>query len=227
MKKIIFILSIIILTGFSKISFGQTPIIEDRTGMWNGYPWIIIPDGTTRAFNVDSRDGRRGRLVFFHNEGPGVYQGAQFDSRGWFVFGNGDPSAPFHVNEAALFSTDATFRGKVDVTNNINVTGNATIKGTVVADRISLSIGSFPDYVFESNYKLRSIYDLEKFIQNNKHLPGIPAAKVIEKEGMNVGEMNRILVEKVEELTLYTVNQQRLIDQLKIEVDQLKANSNQ
>jgi hypothetical protein len=72
-----------------------------------------------------------------------------------------------------------------------------------------------PDYVFEKEYKLMPISELEKYIMLNKHLPNIPTAKEVEENGYDLGEMNRLLVEKVEELTLYVIELQKQVDQLK------------
>lgn len=76
---------------------------------------------------------------------------------------------------------------------------------------------SFPDYVFEKDYKLMSIYELEQYINKNKKLPKLPTAEKVNEDGLDLGEMNRLLVEKIEELTLYII-------QLKREIDEVKSN---
>jgi hypothetical protein len=87
--------------------------------------------------------------------------------------------------------------------------------------RIDLS-NSWPDYVFKPTYNLMSIANLEKYIANFHHLPNIPDAETIEKEGINLGEMNKLLMEKVEELTLYIIEQNRQIILLQNDVKTLK-----
>ena len=87
--------------------------------------------------------------------------------------------------------------------------------GKLYATEINVKIaGSFPDYVFDSTYELTPLDSLKNFIKTNKHLPNMPTAATVEEEGANLGEVNRVLVEKVEELTLYTIKQQELIDEL-------------
>jgi trimeric autotransporter adhesin len=83
--------------------------------------------------------------------------------------------------------------------------------------RVQLT-ASWPDYVFSKNYALRSIDDLDKFIQANHHLPGIPSAKEM-KGGQDLGDIQRRMMEKIEELTLYII-------QLKKENDQLSRSIN-
>ncbi len=68
------------------------------------------------------------------------------------------------------------------------------------------------DYVFEDDYNLSSVKDLEKYIKKNKHLPDVPSAKEVMENGINLGKMNGILLKKVEELTLYMIEQQKMID---------------
>ena len=79
-----------------------------------------------------------------------------------------------------------------------------------------------PDYVFEKNYDLRTLAEVEAYINQNKHLPEIPAAKEMEQNGVNLGEMNMMLLKKVEELTLYVIEQQKEIKELKKEMEQMK-----
>ena len=74
-----------------------------------------------------------------------------------------------------------------------------------------------PDYVFDKKYELRKLNDLEKFISEKKHLPEAPSAEQISKEGLNVAEMNMLLLKKVEELTLYAIEQNKRIAKLEAE----------
>ena len=73
---------------------------------------------------------------------------------------------------------------------------------------------SFPDYVFAPNYKLRSLEETETYIKENHHLPEVPSAADIAKEGMSLNGMNEILLKKIEELTLYIIEQNKRIDAL-------------
>lgn len=80
----------------------------------------------------------------------------------------------------------------------------------------------WPDYVFEPHYQLKTLPELHTFIQENKHLPNVPSAKEMDAEGINIGEMNKILLEKIEELTIYLVQQDARMQQLEAEVQTLK-----
>lgn len=82
--------------------------------------------------------------------------------------------------------------------------------------RISTGRGEWPDYVFSENYELMSLKELDAYVNANKHLPGVPSACEMEEQGdVDLGEMNAILLEKVEELTRYVIDLQKQIDEMK------------
>lgn len=102
----------------------------------------------------------------------------------------------------------------------LSTRGNMQIAGTLVATNVTVNVGSFPDYVFADDYQLLSIEEVNQYIKLNKHLPNIPAASEIEKSGMNLGQINVLLTEKVEELTLYTIQQQEELKALNTRKDE-------
>ncbi len=79
------------------------------------------------------------------------------------------------------------------------------VAGKIGAKEIEVSVSDWADYVFENDYKLRTIKEVETFIKENKHLPEIPSEKDIKREGLNLGEMDALLLKKIEELTLYVI----------------------
>jgi hypothetical protein len=66
-----------------------------------------------------------------------------------------------------------------------------------------------PDYIFAKDYKLKTLQEVEEYIERNNHLPEIPSAQEIEKNGLMLAEMNMGLLKKVEELTLYMIQQEK------------------
>ena len=78
-----------------------------------------------------------------------------------------------------------------------------------------VTLEGWSDYVFESGYELMPLGELERYVNANRHLPSIPSAGQVLDEGVNVGEMNALLLEKIEELTLYIIDLQKQIDELK------------
>ncbi|NLU94262.1 hypothetical protein [Chitinophaga sp. Ak27] len=89
------------------------------------------------------------------------------------------------------------------------------VEGLLGARKIKVTQSpTWADYVFHDDYTIMPLYDTEKFIKANKHLPGIPTAKEVAENGYDVGEMNRLLLEKVEEMTLHLIRMQKKIDEL-------------
>ena len=112
--------------------------------------------------------------------------------------------------------------GKVAIGHDLP-TEMLDVAGNIKANGIVLNIGTFPDYVFADTYQLMPLNDVETFIKANKHLPNVPSEKEIIKNGVDLGQINNILVEKVEELTLYTIAQEKEIDTQKSEVEELRT----
>lgn len=89
------------------------------------------------------------------------------------------------------------------------------VNGTIRAKEILVETG-WADFVFEPNYNLPSLKDVESHIKAHKHLPGIPTEAEVKKNGANLGEMNVKLLQKIEELTLYVIQQNKEIEALKL-----------
>ena len=89
------------------------------------------------------------------------------------------------------------------------------LNGTLAANNITYTAnGNTADFVFEDNYQLKDLSEVEAFIKTNKHLPEIPSADEMEEAGVNLAEMNKLLLMKVEELTLYSIEQEKKIEEL-------------
>lgn len=88
------------------------------------------------------------------------------------------------------------------------------VNGIIGCKELNIEINSsaWPDYVFSLDYHLPSLTNVEQFIRSRKHLPNVPSAGEIEKNGVNVGEIQIILLKKIEELTLYLIDQQKTIE---------------
>ena len=90
------------------------------------------------------------------------------------------------------------------------------IEGSAIAEEMFIKLkADWPDYVFADHYNLMPLAELEHFIEKNGHLPNMPKAEEVKKDGIEAGETIRTLTEKVEELTLYILQQQKEINALK------------
>lgn len=134
------------------------------------------------------------------------------------------------------FHTVGTERMRIAENGNVgigttNPDSKLTVKGTIRAEEVRVELGIAPDYVFEkyydgystlkSDYKMPTLEEVEAYTKENKHLPEVPSAQEIKENGLKLGEMNAILLQKVEELTLYLIEQNKEIEKLKTKVDEL------
>ncbi|MEO9853222.1 MAG: hypothetical protein ABJH72_01570 [Reichenbachiella sp.] len=108
--------------------------------------------------------------------------------------------------------------GTADPKSKLAVDG--TIKATKV--EVMADVNSVPDYVFEEDYELRTLQETKAYIEANKHLPEIPSAAEIGKDGMDLGDMNLRLLKKIEELTLYQIQMMEEMSKMKKELEALK-----
>lgn len=87
------------------------------------------------------------------------------------------------------------------------------VAGNMIAESVKVKPrNAWPDYVFQTLYKMPGLLDLEKFIKKNKHLPNIPSAEEVEKNGIDLGELDAKLLAKIEELTLYLIEKEKQLN---------------
>jgi len=95
-----------------------------------------------------------------------------------------------------------------------NPQSQLAVNGTITAQKLVVTQSGWPDYVFDSSYSLMKVPELENYIREHRHLPGIAPATEIEKSGLDVGGNQTLLLKKIEELTLYIIEQDKRIQEL-------------
>jgi hypothetical protein len=143
----------------------------------------------------------------------------------------------------ALFTTDSYLTGctekmRITGTGNVGIgTANPdqklTVKGTIHSQEVVVDMKILPDYIFKPAYALPTLADVKIYIDQNHHLPDMPSAEQVARDGLSLGEMNAKLLKKVEELTLYLIRekeedlvnrdrQKKQYEQQQREINQLK-----
>ncbi len=118
-------------------------------------------------------------------------------------------------------SSDIKRSGNVGIgiiPSNILKNYKLAVGGALIAEEVRVELkDTWPDYVFEKKYNLPTLKHVENYITKNGHLENIPSAKEVLQNGIKLGEMNALLLEKIEELTLYIIQQEKRIEKLEKE----------
>jgi len=143
----------------------------------------------------------------------------------------------FEGDDSFYFNTDGGLSGSIIRINGKNIDGGSVaiasdnvptgyklaVGGKVIAEEVRVELeGAWPDYVFSSGYHLPSLKEVAKYIKRKGHLPNVPSSEEVQKNGILLGNMNSLLLEKIEELTLYTLQQEEKIKQQEQEIKSLQ-----
>ncbi|NOX45436.1 MAG: hypothetical protein GXO89_00480, partial [Chlorobi bacterium] len=125
---------------------------------------------------------------------------------------NGDLMAEWHQTGSGAVYNNGPYT-KVSIgTSNLNYM--LTVAGTIHAREVLVTTSAGADFVFDENYSLSKLSELETFVKNNKRLPNIPSEIQMIEDGLNLGEMQIKMLQKIEELTLYIIEQDKRILEL-------------
>ncbi len=131
-------------------------------------------------------------------------------------------------NHSFVFGDDVN-RNTLTILNNGRVgigtsspDNELAVKGTIHAQKVKVDLNGWSDFVFNKTYKLPTLQEVERHIKEKGHLKDIPSEKEVVKNGIDLGEMNAKLLQKIEELMLYTIQQQKQIENLQKEIKKLR-----
>jgi hypothetical protein len=148
-----------------------------------------------------NKSGVQGEANLVSNIGGGI---------GGFTFDN--------TTDGASFTRLMTILGNGNVGIGVSSPdAKLAVNGTIHTKEVKVDMNGWADYVFNPNYDLKSLIDVEKYIKENKHLPDMPSEQTVLRDGLNLGEMNKLLVKKVEELTLYLIEKEKQLAKQQLE----------
>lgn len=211
-----------ITLGFDNRSSDAAPFTERMRLKGIGSSIVKFTNSATEGDQtalVDIQNGN-GALWRYGVGGKGNGIGIENDQ---FYIENGDTHTAF-----LTITRDGNIGiGKTSPDSKLVVDGmirstEVRVETTVMSREVKVKT-DWADFVFEKAYGLRSLTDVEQFIHTNKHLPDIPSAKEVQQNGLALGEMQTKMMQKIEELTLYLIEANKQIEQLKLEVKQLKS----
>lgn len=212
--------------------------VVDRSGAQKAlYDYIIQGfDNQTPAYNLMFQVDRKGKVsaTSFHLKQSSVsntYSAnlrCSFENNSWSFNTNSYSGGPvdkyygvdFNVSSFTINKGDLTVNGKITCKDELNVV--ALNASSIKAEDINVNMNNAADYVFEDDYNLKSLSEVESYVKSNKHLPGIPSAAEMEQNGVSVSAMSNMLLEKVEELTLHMIRLEKENAALKAKVESLE-----
>jgi len=170
------------------------------------------------SFVINDKNGAENFKMIDNGSESVVIQMAKANSR--IIIGGYGNYAPSLAHKLTVQNGSALIEGNILTNSNIGIgTTNFTdgadlyrlsVNGAIRANRVKVYT-TWADYVFEDNYELPSLQQVEKHIKEKKHLQDIPSAAEVECNGIELGEMNKLLLQKVEELTLYIIEMDKKI----------------
>ena len=169
-------------------------------GGWNNIPRVLFEQ---------TSDNPSMRLYRPSGSGSSIYS--------WWIENTGNGGLNFKYGYGSSTGSESAV-SKFTFTNNgdlgIGTTtpdSKLSVNGTIHAKEVRVDLIGWPDFVFAKEYQLLTLEEVESYIEKNGHLPNISSADDVEKNGVLLGEINKKLLEKIEELTLYTIEQDKKI----------------
>ncbi|MGN6490409.1 MAG: hypothetical protein ACTHLE_00320 [Agriterribacter sp.] len=170
-------------------------------GGTSGYG-IVLPSTTNDFVKIlgehDGADGSNG--VFLTGDNP---------DDGW-IFRQSDCCGGGVLDYAKMARDRFYYMGGNVGIGTTNPQAKLAVNGDIFSTKVKVTQTGWPDYVFYPNYKLPPLKEVEKFIQQYKHLPDVPSASEVEKNGLDLGNNQALLLKKIEELTLYIIEQDKI-----------------
>ncbi|AUP79965.1 hypothetical protein [Flavivirga eckloniae] len=141
----------------------------------------------------------------------------KIDGNGLKLWNNLNSNTPFEVKNNGDFIAN----GNVGVGTTTMGSHKLAVEGSIGAREVKVEVGSWSDFVFEEAYNLPALEEVEKYILEKGHLENIPSEKQVLENGIYLGDMNAKLLQKIEELTLYTIDQEKQLKAQNTTIDTL------
>ncbi|OFX42478.1 MAG: hypothetical protein A2046_09020 [Bacteroidetes bacterium GWA2_30_7] len=173
---------------------------------------LQVQNAENTDIRVKSTGSNKTALLWAANNNFGLAFGIGTDNKGHIYYNETSPQ------ESMTFLNNGNVGiGTPTPDEKLQVKGNIKACKVIVAN----PGGGWCDYVFDDKYKLPSLFDVEQYVKQHKHLPDVPSEKEVTENGIDVGQMNTILLKKIEELTLYSIEQQKQLEKQQLQISSL------
>ena len=207
----------------------QFDVVQPNNALLNNTPTAIF---SKRSFGVPSvptgvggglmaNAFRTSQIMFFNRLGAGAYNSIIQQGDQAIIYsdgGNADGSNVGGTFAIAPWGTDGGLR--------MDANGNTELRGNLRATEVIVNAQWWPDFVFHSNYNLMPLSEVAKFINTKHHLLGMPSQDSVINSGQDIGELQKLQQQKIEELTLYTIQQDEQLKAQEVRLRELEAKLN-
>ncbi|WP_257667149.1 hypothetical protein [Parapedobacter tibetensis] len=233
-QNIIGLLTVTITGGYNhQLNMGvlkkRICVVKGSSGYFNEYTEILDASGPLATqWHIGDYDAQNNTIPIYHLVSTGNTISIKIDGQMQTAAAANQIQSQLAVTTPMTVAHTKTRQYKSIMQDRVGI-GTATpterlsVNGNIRAKEIKVEVANWPDYVFQPDYRLTSLAELEAYINANGHLPGIPKASEVKAEGVALAEMNRKLLEKVEELTLHLIEKDREMEAIRKEVDRMKA----
>ena len=155
---------------------------------------------------------------------PSINVGSWYNNRGSMFWDAASKKLKFETcnnSNESFQNTLVMYKGMVGIGTSETKGYRLAVNGSISATEIKVEAQT-ADFVFEEDYPLKSLEEVEQFIITNKHLPDIPSAKQMKQDGVGLAEMNKLLLQKIEEMTLHMIEMKKELRQVQNELIKLK-----
>lgn len=210
---------------------GATPLqLTGNMRVQNGTFRLVSTGGTTpHGTQIYNDENFGGRSILLMDANGGDFGGVDYFSIQHYTGNTG--TLVGNANAAPLkFSTSAIERMRIDADGKVVIgmgipqaDAKLTVDGNVVAKKVKVTASIWADHVFQPGYRLPTLQELEAYIQRHRHLPDVPSETEIKRNGIDMGENQAKLLQKIEELTLYIIELNKKVERQEKELEKLKS----